>query len=154
MWMLLKVTFMELLSAQQIKDIKDAVQVVTKQFFVTPVILSHAIDALDKFNEDRKSEKWEHYAMNGMLEFPQVRSQVIDSQSGATQQYDVKVTFNYRDFIAENLSKENETIFNQTKDTMKANGKLYRIINISLDGPIEAENVLVIFYGKQEVNKT
>ena len=37
---------------------------------------------------------------------------------------------------------------------MKINNRKYKIISVSLDGPIEAENVLVVIYGKLEENKT
>lgn len=145
----------ELLNSGQISDIKDVIKKVTDQFFVTPVIISVAIDSLDRFNEDRLDVKFEHFVLNCMYEFPTVRSQVQDTQQGYTQFYDVKATLNYRDIKSAGLADgNNETKINITRDYMKINNRKYKIISVSLDGPIEAENVLVVIYGKLEENKT
>ena len=145
---------MALLSAQQIFDIKNVLQTVTDQFFVTPVTLFRAIDSLDVNNEDRLDQKYVPYELLCMFEVPLTKGGENSGQ-GATQFYDVKVTFNYRDILAAGLGSNNETILNPTRDYFEVNGKRYKIIPpIALDGPIEAENVLLVIAGKQQENKT
>lgn len=144
---------MALISASQIAGIKNIIQQVTDTFFVTPITIHRAIDTLDVNNEDRLDEQFEDYSLNCMFEIPIVK-QVDASQQGYTQFYDIKATLNYRDIISVGLAENNETKINNARDYVTINSKRYKIISVALDGPIEAENVLIVIMGKLEENKT
>lgn len=144
-----------LLTPQQILDIKNVLETVTDQFFVTPVTYHLAGDSLDRYNEDREDQTITDYSLNGLVEFPV--STVGRTQMTGAGGYDdkeVKVSFNFRNLITAGLTTGNETIMNPAKDFMTIEGIKYKVTKVYLDGPIEAENVLTIVEGKKYIKKT
>lgn len=144
-----------LLTPQQIADIKDVLKTVTDQFFVTPVTYHLAGESLDRFNEDRGDQVFTDYNLNGLVEFPySTQAETEMTKAGGQDDKAVKVSFNFRDLITAGLTVGNETIMNPATDYMTINGIKYKVQYQALDGPLEAENVLVIVHGEKVIVKT
>lgn len=147
---------MALLTPQQIAGIKDAIQTVTDTFFVTPVTYHLAGDSIDRFNEDRADQEFTDYNLKALVEFKTNESDKTTPQiDGAIEDYQVKLSFNYRDIIAANLHDgNNRTKMNSTKDYFTVHNRRFKVNYVGLDGPIEAENVLLIVFGVKEEEKS
>ena len=146
---------MSLLSQAQIGSIKDAIQQVTDTFFVTPVLYKLGVASLDRFQED-KTFSFKEYELKALVEYSAIETDLIkESEQGGANSQKIKCSFNYRDIKAAGLADEtNFVLMNAAKDFMVINGKTWNVRYVGLDGPLEAEQVLLIVRGDLEENKT
>lgn len=142
-----------LLSTGQINSFLDSIKTVTDTFFVTPIVIYHTTDSIDRFNEDRTDMIPVEYHLKCLFEF-RGENQIQVNQPGYTEFYDVRCTVNYRDAKAVAMTKDYETVLSPSKDYFEVNSKRYKIQGVSLDGPIQQENVLIVITGTLEEKMT
>lgn len=143
-----------ILSAREIAEIRSVIQEVTDSFFVTPVAYYLSNTKLSRFNEDNDNSSYIRYYIKGLVEY--TGGSVQFSQQGAIDKGNVKITFNTEDLIKVGLFDvvNFETIMSSEKDYMEVNGGRYKVKDVSLDGPIDRKNVLVIVIGENLISNT
>lgn len=146
---------MSLIDQNQINSIKDAIQQVTDTFFVTPVLYKLGVSSLDRFQED-KTFSYKDYNLKALVEYSNIETDMSkETEQGGSNVQKIKCSFNYRDIKAAGLADANNyVIMNAAKDFMIINGKHWKVRYVGLDGPLEAEQVLLIVKGDLEENKT
>ena len=146
----------KLLSPAQIVQIRAALQDVVDTFMDTPVLYKMSVDSLDRFNEDRKDEKFVDYELKGLVEYSTEKGEHLElEQDGALNTQDVKISFGLDDLDALGLiTPELEVKFQVEKDYFITNGLKYKVTFVGLDGPIEKRNILVVIYGTREPIKS
>lgn len=154
----------KLISDEQIEAIKDVFRDVTDTFFVTPVLYKRLSVNMDRLNVGNGKKTFTEYNLKALVEYTdQDTDRVLLSAEGKLNKQRVVCSFNYRDLKAaekvgggtEDLTTaENFVVLRSEKDFMVVNGKEYEVEYIGLDGPINAENVLLIVKGKIEESDT
>lgn len=147
---------MSLLTQAQIDSIKDAMQQVTDTFFVTPVLYKLGKVSLDVFQEDTPVASYTDYKLKALVEYSSMETDMIkEGEQGGESFQKIKMSLNYRDVKAVGLADTNNfVIMDAAKDYVIVNGKVWKVRYVGLDGPLEAENVLLIIRCDAEENKT
>lgn len=142
---------MSILTDQQKADIRAAVRLVTDQFFVTPVTYKRFVESLDRWNEDRDDSTYMTFMLRAMVDYPKKKN--IESLQGLFNNADVVVTCNMEDLMSLDLvNDEKMPIMNPTKDYFIVNGQQYTMTGVTLDGPLDQQNILVIITGDLVTN--
>lgn len=142
---------MSLLRPSDITNILGAIKLVTDQFFVTPVTYKLGIDSTDRWQEDRKDKLYTIFNLMALKEsqegLPSISEKTAQGDSNNNR---ITLTFNLEDLIAVGGivdSTTKEVIFNQNKDYVIVHNVTYKVDSVKYDGPLTAQNVLVIVEG-------
>lgn len=165
-----------LLSEADKREIRDAIKLVTDQFFVTPVHYHRYLDSVDRFNEDRPDRFSRPYVLSALVEYPSGGSDwAKELQQGSIDAAHIKVTLNYEDLLVLNLLPAFSDDYNEDYDTVAGvsslvndtekihkmtsgsdcfftQGQWYKVVYAGYDGPLDRQNVLIVVYG--ELRKT
>ena len=140
----------KLLTAQQITEIKDALEDVTYTFFDTDVHYFRIVESLDRWQEDRGDTDFNEIMLKGFLEEdPSKRDKIKKMIPGATDFYDVMVLFNTRDLDKLGLLVHDQdgsfrAVFKVADEHFTISGVKYRIEKVYLDGRFDKQPILAI----------
>jgi hypothetical protein len=127
---------MLILNEQDKLELRGVVRMVTNNFFVTPVSYQLGAEKLSRFNEDGDNYTHDTYNLNGMVTYGKSGG-VNFSMQGAVDKSGVTVSLNVEDLI-----------------TLGLNGQRYKVKDVSEDGPLDRQNILVIVTGELLIETT
>lgn len=142
---------MSLLSNTDKTNIRAALKLVTDTFFVSAITYKRAGESVDRFNEDRGDMSYTTLNLSGLVEYKGAGSDW--SVEGGLDKENIKVSLNIEDLIAIGGIVDGTTKmvnFNQNKDYMTVAGVSYKLLKVYYDGPLDAQNILVILEGVKE----
>ena len=137
-----------LLTPAEFREIRDAIRLVTDTFAKTPVLYHIGVDSLDRWQEDRADKLFYSIQLEALVESePQT---VQDSAGGYLDVQRVKLTFNL-EYLQEMglIESDFKVRFNDTKDFFTLKGEMYQVKNVSYDGPLSEQDVLVVVQGEK-----
>jgi len=141
---------MDLLSDAERSDIRNAVKDLTDTFAKSPVTYKFFTEALDRFEEDR-TPVYVTYNLMALEEASQSTTDYMKefNHEGSRDDGDVKLTFNLEDLDAQGLIATDWGHKLQIEsDYFILKGKVHKVIDVYLDGPLTDKNCLVIVVGK------
>ena len=140
---------MALLSPADLQAIRNAIQGVTDQFFITPVTYRQTKGTNDPWKEDNEKETTIHNLL-GLSEYPE--GEIQKDKDGANDFFDIKLSFKVADLEASGLwDAINNTVSfvnSASSDRMTVKGVNYKVTFVGYDGPLEDKPVLVILKGE------
>lgn len=145
-----------LLSAAEIAEIRGAVKSVTDTFMVTPIVYYRQMGMNDANMEDNIEEAFKIYEFNALVEFDTgtEEAELKKFNEGTFDFGDIKLTANIEDFDAIDLMDNEWMPRNSVEnDYFLCMGKLYKVLDTALDGPLEQKQVLVMFSGERFTKK-
>lgn len=147
---------MPLLSPAQINQVKNAVALVTDQFFTSEVAYQRRGMSFDVYQEDRPNQATTTWNFNALVTpVATERTEAERETHGAREMNEVVLTVNMKDLEAiEGIVNPTtwEINMDATKDYFTLNGssQLYRVLRVTKHGPLEKRDVLVKIYGRVE----
>lgn len=143
---------MGLLSNQDKLEIRAAIKATTDTFMVTPMKYRRLRNSFDLYNEDMTPEDFVEITLHGLVEFD-LKDKVIPGYQGDIDNFDVMVTFNMEDMIAQGLVDSNlKSLFIAGSDTFKIKSETYSVEFVGYDGPLDAQECLIVISGKKNTN--
>lgn len=142
---------MGLLSAAELAEIRDAVKSVTDTFMITPIEYYKHVSMTDPNMEDNIEEAFKKYQFNAMAEYPAgiEANEMQKYNEGNFDFGDIMLTMNIEDMQTVGLIDNDLMPSNSTEmDYFKCQGKLYKVLDTALDGPLETKQVLVLMSGE------
>lgn len=145
---------MDLLSDSARASIRAAIKDVADTFFKTEITYKAPIVSLDRFNEDRGDETYITESLFVLLEAitQQIAYNETD-EAGAQPEGMVKLTGLYDD-LPETLKSGDTLLMNSERDWLLIGGKVFRIYNVALDGPISSTQLLYVIIAYEESRHT
>lgn len=149
---------MSLLTAAQIAQIRGAIKDVTDTFAITPITL-YQVDVIDDiFNEDRDNTTTTVFNVNALAEIDQEDMAKEEGETGAVDYDRVKLTLNVDDMITAGVvvavgDGTFKSVLESERDLFLYKAELYRILDITFDGPLEPKEVLLTIKGEKTQTK-
>jgi hypothetical protein len=145
---------MDLLSDIARASIRAAIKDVGDTFFKTAITYNTPVASLDRFNEDRTDETYVTETLYVLLEAisQQIAYNETD-EAGAKPEGMVKLTGLYDDLPA-TLKNGDSLLMDAERDWLSIDGKIFRIYNVSLDGPISSTQLLYIIIAYEDSTHT
>jgi hypothetical protein len=146
---------MLILNEQDKLELRGVVRMVTNNFFVTPVSYQLGAEKLSRFNEDGDNYTHDTYNLNGMVTYGKSGG-VNFSMQGAVDKSGVTVSLNVEDLITLGLydTTQFRNKLKPEQDFMVINGQRYKVKDVSEDGPLDRQNILVIVTGELLIETT
>ncbi len=147
---------MPLLSPAQINQVKNAIGLVTDQFFTGVVSYQRKGMSFDLYQEDRPDQSVTTWAFNALVTpVATERTEAERETHGAREMNEVVLTVNMKDLEAvDGIVNPTtwEINMDATKDYFTLNGSptLYRVLRVTKHGPLEQRDMLVKIYGRVE----
>lgn len=142
---------MSLLSEAEKREIRDAMKDVTDTFMVTPILYHSSKGSLDRWSEDKKDETFDTYLLSALAEADKGNEAdaVNRTMAGSTDWGDVTLTFNLEDLQAIGLIDAHiRSTFVAEKDYFTWKNVVYNVLDVSYDGPLDAQEILIVVTGK------
>lgn len=145
-----------LLSPAEIAEARDAMRLVTDQFFITPFVYKVCIDKLNRFGENGVASKvTKAYNLVCMDEYPISKDSYKKVWTDGSEDYaDVKLSFNMDYLTEQGLVNGDNSIPFSINDKFVLKGESYNIVMIRYDGPLDLRPVLAIVYGEKDNHAT
>jgi len=134
-----------LISPQQFENIYDSIIDVTDTFFTTSVTYRLAKPKIDRYGEGQNTGSTASFDDKTMLCMVEYGLEDIDGQViGSANFQNARLTFNSEVWASNGLYTNGVLSTNGTKDYVIANGRTYKVLQITPDGPFETQNVLIV----------
>jgi len=134
-----------LISPQQFENIYDSIRDVTDTFFTTSVTYRLAKPKIDRYGEGQNTGSTASFDDKTMLCMVEYGLEDIDGQViGSANFQNARLTFNSEVWASNGLYTNGVLSTNGTKDYVIANGRTYKVLQITPDGPFETQNVLIV----------
>lgn len=140
-----------LLSAAEIAEIRGAIKSVSDTFMVTPVTYYRQMGMNDANMEDNTAEAFKIYSFKVLVEFitGTEESQMKKFNEGSFDFGDITLTANIEDLDDIDFMDDQWMPKNRIEtDYFLCMGKLYKVLDTALDGPLEQKQVLVMMSGE------
>lgn len=141
---------MSLLSNNQRRQIRDAIQQVTDTFMKTQIQYHFASEGLDFYEEDRINQKFFSVEIMVLVEHDIETDKIIEKLQGSSDTNLIQLTINLEDLERLNLiTSDYKFKGNATTDYFTMKGDLYKIVDLRYDGPLDEKDILVVIEGEK-----
>lgn len=140
----------DLLTAAQHTQIRAALQDAIDTFHDTPMVYKLAGAYGGDFMEDVQSNFTEYNILT-LVEYPTTaQDEAVLNNEGVLVNSDINVQIGYDNLRTLNLIDEaaNFPVFSVDRDYFNVNGRDYKVIFVSVEGPFTRDNILVNLYGR------
>jgi hypothetical protein len=146
---------MNLLSQDDLDEIKAGIKDVTDTFFTTVITYRRAKTILDRYGEGQNNgttSAFEDFVMPCKVKY--MDDEISRNIIGASSFRGVKLSFNADFWVTNNLYIDGEVKASQTKDYVLVNGKIYKVTAITPSGAFERRNLLITVLADLPPQKT
>ena len=137
-----------LLSAQDDRDIRDAIRLVTDTFADTTLTYYIGLDSMDRWQEDRRNKEFKSIDIKALK--TDKGTKIEEELLGASDTANITLMFNLEYLEGLQLIRPDFTAkFDATKDFFVMKSEVYKVTSVSYDGPLSRKDVLVMVQGRK-----
>lgn len=141
----------KLISDSEFLEIRSALRDVADTFFTSPLTYYIGRESLDRWQEDRADKAFYAIDLEALKENTGNASgnELRMSEQGFEDISVVQLTFNV-DYLQEKglLTDDFRVKFDPERDYFKLQNQVYKVISVSVDGPLQPKDVLIVVKGK------